>query len=218
MKSHTLYFTDTRVVIADRCPAEGYAVLPTDDCRIARANIVKKVETDKFVAVITPDPDATLAHLLSQLFVVEAAGGIVRDEQGRWLMIRCRDRWDLPKGHIEAGESAVEAALREVREETGIVAEALRHAATTIHCYDTYGRWEAKRTHWFAMRCVAGEPAPQTAEGITSAAWCGQAEAASNLLSSYSTIIDLLGTLSSVENNRATGYAAEGCAAKTKML
>ena len=96
MKSHTLYFTDTRVVIADRCPAEGYAVLPTDDCRIARANIVKKVETDKFIAVITPDPDATLAHLLSQLFVVEAAGGIVRDEQGRLLMIRCRDRWDLP--------------------------------------------------------------------------------------------------------------------------
>ncbi len=205
MKSHTLYFTDTRVVIADRCPAEGYAVLPTDDCRIARANIVKKVETDKFIAVITPDPDATLAHLLSQLFVVEAAGGIVRDEQGRLLMIRCRDRWDLPKGHIETGESAVEAALREVREETGIVAEALR-------------RWEAKRTHWFAMRRVAGEPAPQTAEGITSAAWCGQAETASNLLSSYSTIIDLLGTLSSVENNRATGYAAEGCAAKTKML
>jgi 8-oxo-dGTP diphosphatase len=53
---------------------------------------------------------------------VEAAGGIVLDDEGRVAIVhRPRyDDWSLPKGKLDAGESFEEAALREVEEETGM--------------------------------------------------------------------------------------------------
>lgn len=40
----------------------------------------------------------------------------------RFLLMRHPDRWDLPKGHAEPGETLPETALRETQEETGIAA------------------------------------------------------------------------------------------------
>jgi 8-oxo-dGTP pyrophosphatase MutT (NUDIX family) len=57
------------------------------------------------------------------------AGGIVYRQIGariEYLLVRAKDKpqeWVLPKGHIEPGETTLETAVREVREETGIVAE-----------------------------------------------------------------------------------------------
>lgn len=207
MNSHTIYFTDTRVTVTDRQPTAACTVMECDAAgSISRANIIKKVETDKFIVVLTPDPDLTLRLLLSQFTVVEAAGGVVHDREGRTLMIRCRNRWDLPKGHIEEGESAAEAAVREVAEETGIAVELRRKIGCTIHCYDTYGRWEAKRTHWWEMRPVAGSARPQREEGITEAVWCNEAALEEHLSQSYSTIIDLFATL---ERQQAASTAAD---------
>jgi bis(5'-nucleosidyl)-tetraphosphatase len=52
-----------------------------------------------------------------------AAGVVViRDapEGRRFLLLRAYRNWDLPKGRLEDGESSLEAALRETREETGL--------------------------------------------------------------------------------------------------
>lgn len=52
------------------------------------------------------------------------AGGVVFDEAGDVLMLRhASGHWVFPKGHVEAGETEIEAALREVREEAGVEAE-----------------------------------------------------------------------------------------------
>jgi len=53
---------------------------------------------------------------------VKAAGGVVVDSEGRIVLVhRPRyDDWTLPKGKLDAGESFQDAALREVREETGL--------------------------------------------------------------------------------------------------
>jgi bis(5'-nucleosidyl)-tetraphosphatase len=52
-----------------------------------------------------------------------SAGAVVlRRRDGRWqcLVLRAYRNWDFPKGLVEAGEQPLEAALREVREETGL--------------------------------------------------------------------------------------------------
>lgn len=48
---------------------------------------------------------------------------IIRGEPIReFLLMRHADRWDLPKGHVDPGETEMQCALRELREETGILA------------------------------------------------------------------------------------------------
>ncbi len=60
--------------------------------------------------------------------IYQAAGGIVVHE-GQALLLRrpSRNEVRLPKGHVEPGEEACEAALREVREETGYASLRIVH-------------------------------------------------------------------------------------------
>jgi 8-oxo-dGTP pyrophosphatase MutT (NUDIX family) len=108
---------------------------------------------------------------------VPAAGGIViRDE--KLLFIFRNGKWDLPKGKIDAGESAEEAALREVAEECGIKGhQIIKKLPSTFHIYqspyhDTFGQWILKETHWFEMSYTKLENGtPQTNENITEIRW-----------------------------------------------
>ena len=43
----------------------------------------------------------------------------------QFLLMRHADRWDLPKGHCEPGESDLQTALRETEEETGIPGDSI---------------------------------------------------------------------------------------------
>ncbi|HEX6135986.1 MAG TPA: NUDIX hydrolase [Longimicrobiales bacterium] len=82
------------------------------------------------------------------------------------------DNWGLPKGHIEGGESAAEAALREVEEETGLRALSMVTQLPTIDWFfRDRGRLVHKFCHFFLVECTAGDPAPQLAEGITECIW-----------------------------------------------
>lgn len=105
--------------------------------------------------------------------VLDAAGGVVQNEQGDYLLIFRRHKWDLPKGKVEIGEELEEAALREVQEETG-VAELFvkKHLATTYHIYEQDGETILKRTYWYVMSCSSGQSLiPQTIEDITRVEW-----------------------------------------------
>lgn len=159
-------------------------------CHVSRAKVVKKVETYKYIAIVTPNPELTFMSLKEQFLFVEAAGGVVWNEHNELLMIYSRGHWDLPKGHVESGESGRLAALREVEEETGLRCEIVGEGplAHTWHAYDTYGRWELKRTEWWAMRPIGGELKPQTEEGIVEACWIGGDRLAEALKLSYATI------------------------------
>lgn len=189
--TYTIHIGSAQVIIAISAPTSEYATLRVDDkMSISRAKVIKKVEIDKFVAIITPVPELTFRLLAEQFFVVEAAGGVVESAGGELLMIRLRERWDLPKGHVEAGESGRMAAVREVEEETGVIAEIVDNEplSVTWHAYDTYGRWELKRTEWWQMRAVGGALKPQADEGISVARWCDRAMVRECMKETYNTI------------------------------
>lgn len=172
-------------------PKDATAIIVDDgSAMVSRAKVIKKVDIDKFVAVIAENPEASFRRFAGEFVAVEAAGGAVLNDRGELLMISLRGRWDLPKGHIEEGEESSVAALREVEEETGIVAEIVgtEPLATTYHAYDTYGRWELKRTEWWQMRQRGGELCCQSDEGIAAAGWCTPKECGERLKMSYPTI------------------------------
>lgn len=198
MKNYSLYIGDAEVVVTAKVPNSKYTILDVDaSFAISRAKIVKKVETDKFIAILTPDTEATFESLKSQFKVVLAAGGVVESSDGWLLMIELRNRWDLPKGHIEEGETDSEAALREVEEETGVVANIVGNepVAVTWHAYDTYGVWELKRTSWWRMRAESGALRPQHEEGIANVVWCNKECVEERLKNSYPTIKRVVGAL-----------------------
>lgn len=105
-----------------------------------------------------------------------SAGGVVyRLHEGGALFLLIKDsyqNWGFPKGHLESGERAEDAALREVREETGIDDLALRGRIETIDWYFRFrGQLIHKVCHFYLMETSQATTNPQHAEGITACRW-----------------------------------------------
>ena len=86
-----------------------------------------------------------------------SAGGLVVDERGSVLLIRARDLrnqpvWTLPKGALNPGESAADAALREVREGTGWECEVVRELEPVTYWFQRNGQRIRKTVRWYRMR------------------------------------------------------------------
>jgi 8-oxo-dGTP pyrophosphatase MutT (NUDIX family) len=141
----------------------------------------------------TIETEQTYAGWLSRYAFVQAAGGIMRNENGEVLLIFRRGRWDLPKGKVEAGESIEAAALREVEEETGMKAEIIgQQRYYGYHVYGTYGTPMLKETVWFEMRPLPGQsPHPQAEEQISQAVWVPEAEVTEKFKTSYASLQQL---------------------------
>lgn len=106
--------------------------------------------------------------------VIEAAGGIVKNQNGDLLFIRRLGKWDLPKGKVEEGESLEQAALREIEEETGLKELILEEFINnTFHIYtERSGEKILKTTYWFRINYLGDEtPIPQIEEGISEVSW-----------------------------------------------
>ena len=105
-----------------------------------------------------------------------SAGGVVyRVHHGEPLFLLIRDsyrNWGFPKGHLEADEAPQTAALREVREETGLESITLDGAIQTIEWYFRFrGRLVHKVCHFFLMSTSNVRTVPQRDEGITACRW-----------------------------------------------
>ena len=136
----------------------------------------------KEVALTYSEPDTFFRIFRSIFTELPAAGGVVlRNDK---LLFICRKKiWDLPKGKIDRGESAKEAALREVEEECGIVGHRItKSLLSTYHIYQSTNKYEQaewifKETQWFEMSYSGdNHGTPETAEEITRVKWFARNE------------------------------------------
>lgn len=124
--------------------------------------------------VYSDNLDDLWENLRSLMKNIEAAGGVVWNEDQKVLFIKRLGKWDLPKGKLEKGESLEDASVREVEEETNLQnLELLRALTTTYHVYtERNGQKVLKTTHWFEMNFKGENTAkPQLEEGITEVSW-----------------------------------------------
>ena len=150
------------------------------------------------------DPGDTFIHevgenavalALNETFkMAPAAGGIVVAD-GKFVSIVRHGIPDLPKGHIEQGETPEVAALREVEEETGIAnIEIVKDLPSTWHCYLEHEEWKLKRTYWYLMESEeAIQPKPQTEEGISEIKLIGNEEIEAFVKNTFRSISEILG-------------------------
>ncbi len=103
-----------------------------------------------------------------------SAGGLVLDRSStpaRAALIARHDRrgrlvWSLPKGHLEEGETAEQAAIREVEEETGIRSEVLAPLGAIDFWFVADSRRVHKTVHHFLLAAVGGELSDEDVEVV----------------------------------------------------
>ncbi len=143
---------------------------------------------------VHPDVNQIFEQITSSIKKIYAAGGLVRNGEGKYLFIYRLGKWDLPKGKVEEGEKMREAAMREVEEECGIKIDYLgKRIATTYHTYLLRGKLVLKQTKWYEM-AVNKVPKliPQTEEDITAAEWLGKEDLCKIKDNTYPLITDIV--------------------------
>ncbi|OFX26375.1 MAG: hypothetical protein A2033_05340 [Bacteroidetes bacterium GWA2_31_9] len=136
-----------------------------------------------------------LDFIFRSLFTqIDAAGGLVKNNNNQILAIFRNNKWDLPKGKVEKGEDIKHAAIREVCEECGISEVKIIESLTpTFHIYKLNGEWILKKTYWFEMKYEKEETLkPQTEENITEVKWFDKQEIDIILQNTYSSIIEVM--------------------------
>jgi 8-oxo-dGTP pyrophosphatase MutT (NUDIX family) len=191
---YTIFKNDTSIILTD----DVNLLLKKDLYswkEVRQHNRLEKLLSMKHAEVYLFDEDlqAMWKEFKQYFKIIEASGGIVKNESGEILFIFRNGIWDLPKGKIEINESREEAGLREVKEECGFRSLKLGDfIGTTYHLYDEKESQILKVSYWYEMTSSQKDLTPQLEEGITALEWMGQADLHQILDNTYPNILRLL--------------------------
>ena len=180
-----IYFGERIIYLTDE-KEEFYAHFEN---RKQLKELVKKFRDSehKKLYISCPDLNNLFQNFKSLFIFEEAAGGLVLNGRKQILVIKNRDFWQLPKGHVEEDETYSEAAIREVMEECNIGAPVIiNQLPSTFHTFKVKDKWHLKRTYWFKMVYKGiDKPKPQEKEGITEAKWINKEDMTEIYKNSY---------------------------------
>jgi ADP-ribose pyrophosphatase YjhB (NUDIX family) len=199
-----IYFNEKPVYLCDEINEEIREILRhpeaifIDEVATPAINsLLHEIKKEQFHAGVLQHND--LEKLKKQFFkhfdLIEAAGGIVQNDQKKLLFIYRLDKWDLPKGKVEEGEDIADCAVREVEEETGVTHLTIEQkTGETYHTYNAFGKHFLKTTHWYYMTCSSMQDlVPQTEENIDQIKWVATKDINEPLSNTYPSIKDILG-------------------------
>lgn len=201
---HKIYFDRRTIIIcrpeeatlSDPNAVEFHFKQPSDIS--ALVEMFELSSTLEKIYIPSAEPEECYKKICGEFREVNAAGGLVENRRGDYLLIKRDGLWDLPKGHQEAGEDIKVTALREVQEETGV--DDLRLGdliCVTDHCYKRNGIWHLKHTWWYRMYYLKPlDLTPQTEEDITKAAWVAKSSLPPFLKNTYPSIKEVFLTAS----------------------
>lgn len=196
---HRIYFENRCIII---CGPEDQML---SDPNAVECHLGEKIDIHTLVKMFkdsssleklyipTSDTERTYGRICAEFKEVNAAGGLVSNRRGDFLLINRNGLWDLPKGHQEEGEDIGTTAIREVAEETGIAALKLGELiCITDHCYLRNGIWHLKHTWWYQMTYTDPvELTPQREEDISKAAWVAKSSLPPFLKNTYPSIVEV---------------------------
>jgi 8-oxo-dGTP pyrophosphatase MutT (NUDIX family) len=198
-----IYFGNKPLFLCDVMNAEIESYIHHDDAVFidefsppAINSMIHEMQQDKVHAgvYLYPKLDELKKAIWKKFTVIQAAGGLVRNEKKEILFIFRRGKWDLPKGKVEEGENIEECALREVQEETGLNEVTLqKFLITTYHTYPEKGKHILKESYWFEMKAAGKQKlVPQLEEDITDIQWINKNKLDTVLKNTFPSIRDVI--------------------------
>ncbi|WP_299289629.1 NUDIX domain-containing protein [uncultured Mucilaginibacter sp.] len=199
--SYHIYINEKHLVVAEAVPKglQNYQELNVEKPDLGLIyKSVSKTDGKQTFLYLCKNAKTTLRKLSKSIRLIEAAGGLVKNERKEYLVIFRNGLWDLPKGKIEEGEKTRKAAVREVEEECGIKVKKIgRKICKTYHVYrQRNDELALKKTHWYRMKAEGQDKLkPQKEEGITKACWFTREKFAILAKNTYPSILDVLDTM-----------------------
>jgi 8-oxo-dGTP pyrophosphatase MutT (NUDIX family) len=198
-----IFFDDKPLFLCDKIDSEIEPYAHHDDAVLIDelnshtiTTMIHEMRQDKIHAGIFLHSD--LEELRNAFFkkfkIIQAGGGLIRNERGQTLLIFRRGKWDMPKGKLDDGETLAECAVREVKEETGLRdVKLIAPLIITYHTYDQGTKHVLKESHWYTMEAPANEMlTPQTEEDIEQIIWADDEDLFLYKENAFPSILDVL--------------------------
>jgi 8-oxo-dGTP pyrophosphatase MutT (NUDIX family) len=198
-----IYFNDKPLFLCDRMTEEISVYAHHDDAVLidefshpAVNSMIHEMRQEKVHAgiFIHNDLEVLKKAFWKKFVIIKAGGGLVDNGKGQYLFMFRRNKWDLPKGKLDPGETLEQCAVREVGEETGLKQVKLEAPLlVTWHTYDENGKHILKETHWYRMSTSADQSiTPQQEEQITELRWVAPEGMGILLKNTFPSIVDVL--------------------------
>lgn len=186
---YKVFFNDSCLLLSDRAVEEMKNIPYHFTSQIDEAMHLMANSNQSVINLYSDDLEELWFDFQNHFKIVEAAGGIVKNNQDEILFIYRLGKWDLPKGKMEEGESKEATAIREIEEECKIDKLSLDEFITTTYHIYFQKEYILKKTHWFHVTHDGNDvPQPQTEEGIEKVEWFKAFEVKELLKNSYSNI------------------------------